>query len=92
MTSQSSPERCFVLMPGQPRGHNVAVCERGRIGVRMTGVDLGEADEAWITVNALNAALGVSPSAQREMVECALHGWSSRLAEPRVCAATRVLH
>jgi hypothetical protein len=35
MTSPGSPDRCFVLLPGQPRGRNVAVCERGRLGARV---------------------------------------------------------
>jgi hypothetical protein len=69
-------DKCFVVLPGQPRGRNVALCETGRIGVRVTGIDLGEVDEARAVVRGLNAALGVSPAIQREMVLCALHGWA----------------
>lgn len=91
MFFDSPADRCFVVLPSQPRGRNVAVCERGRIGVRVTSVDLGETDKARQAVRELNAALGVSPAAQREMVSCALHGWARASLSIAVQAAPSVL-
>lgn len=93
MTTRDAPPRCFMILPGQPRGRNVAVCERGQIGVKVTTVDLGDAEAARVTVRVLNAALGVSPAEQREMVSCALHGWARGAGMQFVRAPQRaVLH
>lgn len=91
MSFDSPSDRCFVFLPSQPRGRNVAVCERGRIGVQVTRVDLGETDQARQAVRELNASLGVSPAAQREMVSCALHGWSRASGSIAMHAAPSVL-
>ena len=52
------PLRCHVVLPGLPAGGNVAVCERGASGVRMTSIDLGGFSTARRLVRALNDTLG----------------------------------
>ena len=51
------PLRCHVVLPGLPAGANVAVCERGSHGVRITSIDLGGFSTARRLVRALNDAL-----------------------------------
>ena len=57
------PLRCHAVLPGLPAGANVAVCERGTNGVRMTSIDLGGFSTARRLVRALNDALGIDAAA-----------------------------
>jgi hypothetical protein len=65
------PLRCHVVIPGLPAGGNVAVCERGASGVRMTSIDLGGFSTARRLVRALNDTLGIDAAAEHAM----LVGW-----------------
>ena len=53
------PWRCHVVLPGLPAGANVAVCERGTNGVRMTSIDLG-------AFQAMGAGLNLSSFSRSE--------------------------
>jgi hypothetical protein len=78
----SLPPCCHVVIPGLPRGANVAVCVRGRGGVRLTGLDLGDGAEARQAVRAMNQAAGVSAVAEHAMLAGAMLGWNCALADP----------
>lgn len=82
------PLRCHVVLPGLPAGANVAVCERGTNGVRMTSIDLGGFATARRLVRALNDALGIDAAAEHAMLAGSLVGWSSPLADPGFLRAT----
>ncbi len=75
------PLRCHVVLPGLPAGANVAVCERGSHGVRITSIDLGGFSTARRLVRALNDALGIDAAAEHAMLVGCLRGWS-RVASP----------
>ena len=62
------PLRCHVVLPGLPAGANVAVCERGSHGVRITSIDLGGFSTARRLVRALNDALGIDAAAEHAML------------------------
>lgn len=79
---QALPPRCHVVVPGLPRGANVAVCIRGLGGVSLTGLDLGDADDARQAVRAINQAAGVSAVAEHAMLAGAMLGWNCALADP----------
>ena len=70
------PLRCHVVLPGLPAGANVAVCERGTHGVRMTSIDLGGFPTARRLVRALNNALGIDAAAEHAMLVGCLRGWN----------------
>ena len=70
------PLRCHVVLPGLPAGANVAVCERGSHGVRITSIDLGGFSTARRLVRALNDALGIDAAAEHAMLVGCLRGWS----------------
>lgn len=70
------PERCFVVLPGVPKGQNVFVCVRGELGVQATRLDFGDYGAATRVVRELNEALGVRPTAERAMLVGCLVGWS----------------
>ena len=74
------PLRCHVVLPGLPAGANVAVCERGNHGVRITSIDLGGFSTARRLVRALNDALGIDAAAEHAMLVGCLRGWSSEVA------------
>ena len=74
------PLRCHVVLPGLPAGANVAVCERGTNGVRMTSIDLGGFSTARRLVRALNDALGIDAAAEHAMLVGCLRGWNSEVA------------
>lgn len=74
------PLRCHVVLPGLPAGGNVAVCERGASGVRMTSIDLGGFSTARRLVRALNDTLGIDAAAEHAMLVGCLRGWSREVA------------
>ena len=76
------PLRCHVVLPGLPAGANVAVCERGSHGVRITGIDLGGFSKARRMVRALNDALGIDAAAEHAMLVGCLRGWNGEVAGP----------
>jgi hypothetical protein len=76
------PLRCHVVLPGLPAGANVAVCERGTNGVRMTSIDLGAFSTARRLVRALNATLGIDAVAEHAMLVGCLRGWRREVAGP----------
>lgn len=76
------PLRCHVVLPGLPAGANVAVCERGSHGVRITSIDLGGFSTARRLVRALNDALGIDAAAEHAMLVGCLRGWSCGVAGP----------
>lgn len=76
------PLRCHVVLPGLPAGANVAVCERGSHGVRITSIDLGGFSTARRLVRALNDALGIDAAAEHAMLVGCLRGWSRGVASP----------
>jgi hypothetical protein len=76
------PWRCHVVLPGLPVGANVAVCERGTNGVRMTNIDLGGFSTARRVIRALNDALGIDAAAEHAMLVGCLRGWNSEVAGP----------
>ena len=76
------PLRCHVVLPGLPAGANVAVCELGTSGVRMTSIDLGCFSTARRLVRALNGSLGIPAAAEHAMLVGCLRGWSSEGAGP----------
>lgn len=76
------PLRCHVVLPGLPAGANVAGCEFGASGVRMTSIDLGCFSTARRLVRALNEALGIDAAAEHTMLVGCLRGWSSEGAIP----------
>ena len=78
----SLPPRCHVVIPGLPRGANVAVCVRGGGGVRLTSLDLGDGAEARQAVRVMNEAAGVSAVAEHAMLAGAMLGWNCALADP----------
>jgi hypothetical protein len=78
----SLPQRCHVVLPGLPAGANVAVCERGTHGVRLTTIDLGEFAAARRLVRALNDALGIDAAAEHAMLIGCLRRWDSVMADP----------
>ena len=82
------PLRCHVVLPGLPAGVNVAVCERGTNGVRMTSIDLGGFATARRLVRALNDALGIDAAAEHAMLVGCLRGWSREVADPDPLRAT----
>lgn len=82
------PLRCHVVLPGLPAGANVAVCERGANGVRMTSIDLGGFSAARRLVRALNDALGIDAAAEHAMLVGCLRGWSREVADPALLRAT----
>jgi hypothetical protein len=102
----SLPRRGHVVLPGLPAGANVAVCERGTHGVRMTTIDLGEFAAARRLVRALNDALGIDAAAEHAMLVGCLRSWDSVMAAPgfprarferfmsdmRIARQTSVLH
>jgi hypothetical protein len=71
-----------------PAGGNVAVCERGTSGVRMTSVDLGDFAAARRLVRALNEVLGIDAAAEHAMLVGCLRGWKSEVAGPDFLRAT----
>jgi hypothetical protein len=71
------PERCFVVLPGVPKGQNVFVCVRGEFGVQATRMDFGDYEAATRVVHELNNALGIGPMAVRAMLVGCLTGWNS---------------
>jgi 2-keto-3-deoxy-galactonokinase len=73
--SADLPWRCHVVVPGLPRGHNVAIVERGVDGVRFTSLDFGDCRLAPLMVRALNALGEISPRAERAMLLGAFLGW-----------------
>ena len=76
------PLRCYVVLPGLPAGTNVAVCERGSDGVRITSIDLGGFSTARRLVRALNDALGIDAAAEHAMLVGCLRGWNGEVAGP----------
>ena len=74
------PERCHVVLPGLPAGANIALCLLGEAGVRLTLINLGDAEAAQVSVRAINASLGISAQAERAMLAGCLLGWGDRLA------------
>jgi len=76
------PLRCHVVLPGLPAGANVAVCERGASGVRITSIDLGGFSTARRLVRALNDTLGIDAAAEHAMLVGCLRGWSRGVASP----------
>ncbi len=82
------PLRCHVVLPGLPAGANVAICERGTHGVRMTTVDLGDFCAARRLVRALNDALGIDAAAEHAMLVGCLRSWNSEMADPDHLRAT----
>lgn len=78
------PLRCHVVLPGLPAGANVAVCERGSHGVRITSIDLGGFSTARRLVRALNDALGIDAAAEHAMLVGCLRGWSRGVASPEL--------
>ena len=74
------PLRCHVVLPGLPAGANVAVCERGNHGVRITSIDLGGFSTARRLVRALNDTLGIDAAAEHAMLVGCLRGWSREVA------------
>ena len=76
------PLRCHVVLPGLPAGANVAVCERGTDGVRMTSIDLGGFSAARRLVRALNDILGIDAGAEHAMLVGCLRGWNREAAGP----------
>jgi hypothetical protein len=76
------PLRCHVVLPGLPAGANVAVCERGSHGVRITSIDLGGFSTARRLVRALNDTLGIDAAAEHAMLVGCLRGWNSEVAGP----------
>lgn len=78
------PLRCHVVLPGLPAGANVAVCERGSHGVRITSIDLGGFSTARRLVRALNDALGIDAAAEHAMLVGCLRGWNGEVAGPEL--------
>ncbi len=81
------PWRCLVVLPGLPAAANVAVCERGIDGVRLTSIDLGEFTTARRLLRALNQAIGIDAAAEHAMLVGCLRGWNRDAAgagRPRV--------
>lgn len=78
------PLRCHVVLPGLPAGANVAVCERGASGVRITSIDLGGFSTARRLVRALNDTLGIDAAAEHAMLVGCLRGWSRGVASPEL--------
>ena len=76
------PLRCHVVLPGLPAGANVAVCERGNHGVRITSIDLGGFSTARRLVRALNDAIGIDAAAEHAMLVGCLRGWNREVAGP----------
>ena len=76
------PLRCHVVLPGLPAGGNVAVCERGNHGVRITSIDLGGFLTARRLVRALNDTLGIDAAAEHGMLVGCLRGWNGEVAGP----------
>ena len=83
------PLRCHVVLPGLPAGANVAVCERGSHGVRITSIDLGGFSTARRLVRALNDALGIDAAAEHAMLVGCLRGWNGEVAGPDFLRAAR---
>ncbi len=81
------PLRCHVVLPGLPAGANVAVCERGTQGVRMTSIDLGGFSTARRLVRALNDTLGIDAAAEHAMLVGCLRGWSCEADGPDLLRA-----
>ena len=76
------PLRCHVVLPGLPAGANVAVCERGSDGVRITSIDLGGFSTARRLVRALNDTLGIDAGAEHAMLVGCLRGWNREAVGP----------
>ena len=76
------PWRCHVVLPELPAGANVAVCEHGTNGVRMTSIDLGAFPIARRLVRALNETLGIDAVAEHAMLVGCLRGWRREVAGP----------
>ena len=82
------PLRCHVVLPGLPAGANVAVCERGSHGVRITSIDLGGFSGARRLVRAINDSIGIDAAAEHAMLVGCLRGWNSAMADPDFLRAT----
>jgi len=74
--------RCHVVLPGLPAGANVAVCERGSHGVRITCIDLAVFSTERRLVRALNGALGIDAVAEHAMLVGCLRVWNCSAAGP----------
>ena len=81
------PLRGHAVLPGRPAGANVAACERGSHGVRITSIDLGGFSTARRLVRALNDAHGIDAAAEHAMLVGCLRGWNGEVAGPDLLRA-----